>query len=182
MMGIIVDGEGDFASLRTRFNRGFRILKTDGPRGHTPRPAEIAGRSRKQIAILKAYKCNQVVVVIDFEERNEPYERFVDELTKAFGLLEFGVTVSVAVPNRMIENWYLADIEYLSVNKAFLRKNLRQKQYEGTHGKAELKKCIEHGYSYRETKHGPQMFAILRFEVARDNSASLRHFLAVMGS
>jgi len=179
-VGIIVDGDGDFASLRNRFSNGFRVVKTDGPRGHTAPPADIATRSRKQIAILRGFRCARIVVMVDFEERREPYQDFLDKLLTAFAAIDFGLPVRTAVPNRMIENWYLADIKYLSAHKAFLRKGLRQKRYEGTNGKAEIKKCMEHGHSYSETKHGPEMFAILRFDAARKNSPSFNALLALV--
>ena len=58
----------------------------------------------------------------------------------------------------MIENWYLADIEQLSKKKAFVRDRIKQKKYEGKHGKKELKKLMRKGRSYNETHHGPQLF------------------------
>jgi 5S rRNA maturation endonuclease (ribonuclease M5) len=57
-IGIIVDGDGDFASLKKRFIDRYRILKTDGPRGHAAKIADIANRARKQIGILRAFQCN----------------------------------------------------------------------------------------------------------------------------
>ena len=33
------------------------------------------------------------------------------------------------------------------------------------------------GTAYSETQHGPQMFAVVRFDVARTNSASFAEFL-----
>lgn len=181
-MGIIVDGDGDFGSLKKRFTNRYKILKTDGPRGHTAAVDAIARKSRKQISILRAFKCTRVIVVLDFERRREHYAEFVDSLRRAFSAVSFGVAVFVAVPNRMIENWYLADIEQLSRNRAFIRDGLKQKKYEGTHGKNELKKCMKQGISYAETKHGPQLFEIVRFEVARTNSRSFDDFLNSVGT
>ena len=115
--------------------------------------------------------------MLDFEERRQAYEDFVQELKVAFSAADFGLPVLVAVPNRMIENWYLADIEFLSAKKAFLKRRLRQKNYEGSNGKAHMKRCMKAGHTYGETKHGPQMFAVLRFAVARKNSPSFDSFL-----
>ena len=176
-LGIIVDGLGDFASLQKRFQHGYKILKTDGPRGHTAETEAIAKKSRKQVSILAAFKCAHVIVLIDFEQRSQAYEEFVAELRDAFQSVAFLTSVSVVVLNRMIENWYLADIEYLSTQKAFLRDRIKQKQFEGTHGKKKIKRFMKSGLSYSETKHGPQMFEILRFDCARQNSFSLNEFL-----
>jgi hypothetical protein len=180
-VGIVVDGDGDFAALRKRFGSSFRVLKTDGPRGHTARPAEIAKRARKQIGILRGYRCAKVIVMLDFERRSQTYEAFVQSLSGSFSAVDFGLPVRVVVPNRMIENWYLADIEHLSAKKAFLKANLKQKNYEGCDGKAQVKRLMRSPHTYRETTHGPQMFAILRFPVARQHSPSFDVFLGLIG-
>jgi|WetSurMetagenome_2_1015567.scaffolds.fasta_scaffold173412_2 hypothetical protein len=178
-IGIIVDGDGDYAALRSRFISGFKIVKTDGPRGHNSRPKDIATFSQKQIRMLQALRCKEVIVVLDFEDRRQEYEAFVTDLILAFSSFKYSLPVLVVVANRMIENWYLADIEYLSTKRAFLKKGLKQKNYEGRNGKAEIKKCMKYKYSYSETRHGPQMFGILRFDIARRNSASFNTFLAL---
>ncbi|MBU2511967.1 DUF4276 family protein [bacterium] len=176
-IGVIVDGSGDYASLNRRFKETCKIVKTDGPRGHTAKPDDIASRSRKQISILKAFKCKKVVVVLDLEKRNVKYFSFLKDLENAFRKSEFGVEVEIAVPNIMIENWYLADIKNLSKKKKFLKNDLKQKNYEGTHGKNELKKLMEKKYSYSETVHGPQLFSVLCLATARENSPSFKNFL-----
>ncbi len=178
-VGIVVDGDGDYASLRRRLTNGYKILKTDGPRGHAAPIPQMVRKSRKQIDILQAFKCTRVLIVLDFETRTVIYGRFVTALRKAFVSHSFAIPIFVAVPNRMIENWFLADIEHLSKNRGFLRDGLTQKNYEGTHGKNELKKCMKQGISYSETKHGPKLFESIRFEIARENSASFRYFLKV---
>jgi hypothetical protein len=176
-VGIIVDGDGDYASLRRRFTHGYKIVKTDEPRGRSASATDIAHNSRKQILILSSFRCERVVVVLDFENRPMPYSVFVEELISQFASIQLPVSVAVAVPNRMIENWYLADIEFLSKQKLFLRDGIQQKTYEGKDGKALLKRLMRKGISYSETKHGPELFEILRFDVARKHSASLDKFL-----
>lgn len=181
VVGIIVDGDGDYASLRRRFARGFKVLKTDGPRGHSALSSEIAKKSRKQILMLAAFRCRLVVVVLDFEKRSRKYSEFCAELVKHFRSIVFPVPVAIAVPNRMIENWYLADIEFLAKHRAFLKQGIQQKAFEGKDGKAELKRLMRKGIAYSETKHGPELFEILRFDVARNNSASFHVFLSELG-
>jgi len=181
LVGIVVDGEGDYASLKKRFQRGFKVLKTDGPRGHTAASQEIARKSRKQIGILAAFRCNRAIVLVDLEERPDSYDMFLANLRGSFEVIPFPIPISVAVANTMIENWFLADIEYLSGKRAFLKQGLAQKNYEGTNGKKELKQCMRQGISYSETKHGPQLFEILRFDFARTNSRSFDDFLSHLG-
>ena len=176
-VGIIVDGHGDYSSLKMRFKERYIILKTDGPHGHTAKPRAIAKKSRKQVGILAAYPCAHVIILLDFEMRTQPYENFVTELRNLFECEDFPVPVSVVMPNRMIENWYLADIEFLSSNKTFLRNKIKQKDFEGEHGKNRIKSFMRPGVSYSETKHGPEMFKIIRFGEARRYSKSFDEFL-----
>jgi hypothetical protein len=179
-VGIIVDGPGDYNSLKTRFTDNCRILKTDGPRGHDANIRNIVRSSGKQVAMLRECGCKKIIVLVDFEARTEDYVRFVSNLKGEFTRQYTKCKVDASVPNRMIENWYLADITFLSKRKSFLKPNLRQKNFEGRNGKEELKKCFARGFSYIETTHGPQMFAILRFDVARRNSSSFNDFLLML--
>ena len=181
-VGIIVDGPGDYASVRTRFKNQLFVLKTDGPRGHTAERQDIVQNARKQLAMLAASGCEKAIVLTDFEERRESWRDFLLQLSALFATKTNDITVAVAVPNRLIENWYLADVEHLSRSCAFLRRGLHQKKYEGRNGKAELKRFFNSKESYRETDHGPKMFKLIRFPVARANSESFKCFLDVLES
>lgn len=179
-IGVIVDGSGDYHSIRMRFTENCRVLKTDGPRGHEASVSDIVSGAGKQISMLIACEYMRIVVVTDFEMRDNDYNEFTNNLKRAFQNSYGECDIDVAVPNRMIENWYLADIEHLSKNKVFLKKNIRQKNFEGTNGKEKLKAYFLPKYHYSETIHGPQLFAILRFGVARGNSPSFNEFLTIM--
>jgi hypothetical protein len=137
----------------------------------------IAISARKDVEILKAHKCDAVIVVTDFEERAEPYEEFLKRLRAGLLSARFDIPVHAVMPNRMIENWFLADIQHLSKKKAFLKDRLPQKKYEGTHGKREIKRLFKKNISYNEVKHGSQMFSAIRFQVAKVHSASFRDLL-----
>lgn len=176
-IGIIVDGPGDLASLKARYHNKFKVLKTDGPRGHCVTIKNILSKSRKQIAMLAAFRCSKVIILTDFECRKCKYNEFLNDLDKELDKIDFGIKVEVAVPNQMIENWCLADIEACSRSKTFIKNKLKQKKYEGSHGKKEIKKLMEAKYSYSETKHGPQLFSIIRDSVAIKNSNSYKIFL-----
>lgn len=179
--GVIVDGPGDYAAIIGRFPK-LRVLKTDGPRGDKVVVDQIVAHSRKQIAMLQAFACAEVIVLTDFEDRRDDYEHFLSRIQAAFDSANLGLPVVVAVPNRMIENWYLADVAYLSAKKKYLKKKLKQKNYEGTHGKKELRKCFVKGIDYCETKHGPELFSLIRIPIACTNSASFRRFVQLLDS
>jgi hypothetical protein len=176
-LGIVVDGPGDFAAFRARFGSKFKIIKTGAPRGASVSAEMIAISTRKDVEILKAHRCSVVVVVTDFEERAEPYEKFLERLRARLLAADYGVPVRAVMPNRMIENWFLADIEHLSKKKAFLKDRLRQKKYEGTHGKREIKRLFKKTISYNEVMHGSQMFSTIRSDVAKLHSDSFRDLL-----
>lgn len=176
-VGLIVDGVGDHASMKARFKNGYIVLKTDGPRGHEARPEKIAAASRKQIAILRGFKCSKVVVLIDVEARTITYDQFISKLRTEFNKIDFGLPVVACAANLMIENWYLADILNLSKNKAYLRNQKTQKRYDGKNGKNEIKKLLVANTKYSETKHGPDMFKSMSFETARNYSPSFSDFL-----
>jgi hypothetical protein len=176
-VGIIVDGPGDLLSLKTKYPGEFKILKTDGPRGHSARARDIIGRSKKQVLMLKALSCKKIILMLDFEARSCNYEDFISELEDEIHNFNLGIECLCSIPNQMIENWYLADIEFLSKKKMFLKDNLKQKNYEGSNGKEALKKLFKKEYSYNETIHGPQLFLEIREYIAQKNSLSFKKFL-----
>lgn len=176
-LGIIVDGPGDFKSLKYKFKDKFKILKTDGPRGHCAAVDEIILGIRKQVDILQGFRCSKVIVLLDFECRRCAYDDFLKDLKNEIKKHNFPISVTAVVSNTMIENWYLSDIETISKLKVFIRDNLKQKQYEGTHGKDELKKLFKPKFSYNETIHGPQIFEVVTDTTASKNSKSYKIFL-----
>lgn len=128
--------------------------------------------------MLKAFSCEKVIILIDFECRSQPYSDFCDQIKRELLKRPWSSGVVFVVANQMIENWYLADLEKLSSSKNFIKDKIKQKPFEGKHGKNEIKRFIKKGYSYSETKHGPQLFQIIRDEVAVKNSFSFSQFLA----
>lgn len=178
-LGIIVGDQKDFAALKARFGNTFQIVKTDGPRGHDITAAEIVSAARKQIAMLRFYS-SEILLLIEHDLRGTSYAKFVREVTLLTRKLGSDKPIQVAIPNRTIENWYLADIEHLSKKKKFLRGNLKQRDYEGTNGRTELEKLFHKNVSYNEVIHGAQMFMMIRFNVARSNSASFDAFYDVI--
>jgi len=180
LIGLIVDGAGDYAAFRARWPKGVRVLKTDGPRGHTVLPEAIVSSAAKQVAILKALGCTAAIIVTDSEDRaGLRYAEFLKRLERSVESTRFELSVAIASPNMMIENWYLADIECLCKHKKFLKRGVRQRCFEGRHGKKELRRLFLKGISYNEVDHGPELFPLIRESVAETNSPSFRHFAAI---
>ena len=181
-IGIIVDGQSDYLSINKRYGAFCYILKTDGPRGHTARVKDIVCSSNKQVSILKAYRCKKIILLLDFENRHLSLNIFEQELCETITRSNFEIEVCPIVVNKMIENWYLSDIEILSKKKKYLRDKLKQKNYEGKDGKKELKKLFKPGIEYKEVQHGPDLFNTIREIVSKKNSASFDNFIKLLKS
>jgi hypothetical protein len=129
--------------------------------------------SRKQIAQLRGFGCERIIVVTDFEGRPGLHSDFVSALRAEFSAVFADCDIRVAVPNQMVENWYLADICHLSNQRSFLRKVAKQGSFDGKHGKRLLSGFFQRGKYYNEVEHGPILFTLVRFEEARSFSPSL---------
>ena len=180
-VGFIVDSAGDHAALQSRFGKGYLVVKTGGPRDETMSVTQIVARSIKEMRILKSLGSRKIVMLVNFERKARNYRSFAERLSKecreSFAVTHLGVPVAVSVPNQVVENWYLADIEHLSAGSMLLKDNLKQRNYEGKDGKNELRKLFREKISYNEIQHGGKLFSIVRFDVARSNSMSFDHFL-----
>ena len=179
-IGIIVDGDGDYASIKKKFKERVHVLKTDGPRGHCADTNQIVSRSKKQVRMLKGFKCSKIIVLLDYECRRVSYSKYSQILKDYFLSVYKDNNMFVCLPNIMIENWYLADIEHLSRNKKYIRDNVTQKNYEGQNGKNQLKRLFCNNISYSEVKHGPELFCLIRTSIAQKNSKSFAEFLSLI--
>lgn len=177
-IGIIVDGQGEYHSFNERFkNENIKVMKTDGPRGHNAKISDIVNRSKKQVEMLRCYGCSKVIILLDLESRDISIDDFRQNAMDCINSTQFSVKTEIAIADKMIENWYLADIAYISTKKKYIKKQQKQKMYEGQHGKKELKKLFIRGYDYNEVIHGKELFNTLRFKNASVYSSSLKDFL-----
>ena len=81
----------------------------------------------------------------------------------------------LGVPDRMLENWILADFETFC-RLANVERTLFNPATEGTAGAAALKKLLPTGVPYVKTIHGVEWFIASNPEVMKQNSASFRQF------
>lgn len=178
MIGFIVDGVGDHAAFKARYGNSAKVLKAEGPRGHTVSAEALAVSCRKQVHMLELMGCSSIVIVTDFEGRGGAASDFCIRVERA---LVGSNRVRVACADRMIENWILADIAYIATLKVYLKSPVKQKSFESLHGKQEIKKLFNKGYDYSEVKHGPEMFSLVRGREASARSASFKDFAAKSG-
>lgn len=180
MIGVIVDGEGDHSALRARYGHVIKVLKASGPRGHTVSEVALVKAIKKEVAILMAFGCTTIAVLTDFEGRATSASNFC-RAASTHASRACGADVTVLIADQMIENWYLADIAHLSTQKSYLREVRRQKRYESTHGKKELKKIFKQGSDYNEVKHGAELFPLVRGDEAAKISPSFAQFRQFLG-
>lgn len=181
MIGLIVDGDGDYAAFRARYSGSVRVLKTNGARGHTVPIDTLVFSVRKEVEILKAFRCNPIAIVTDLEGRNEPAEQFCMAANQLIESKEWLKGVLFFVSDKMIENWFLADIAHLSTKKKYLRPVKSQRRFESLHGKQELKKIFVKGFDYNEVRHSAELFSLVRGGVAAKFSPSFSVFRAGLG-
>ena len=176
-LGVIVDGHGDHAALTEKLKGKARVLKTSGPRGHTVDAKALAASAAKEIDMLIGLGCTRICVLTDREMRSDSSMEFSSAIQRCLPVQSGNASVFVACADRMIENWMLADIVHVAKNSNDLKRGLKQKRWEGTHGKNEIKRCMDKNASYNEVKHGKKFLLAIRDGVARANSASYDTFL-----
>lgn len=106
----------------------------------------IADRLATLLRLLRS-RYSPVIIIFDREKRDKTTEELSRELSEL--LLARGVTdrFYIGVPDRMIENWILADEEV----KAELSKEIKDTHFEGSDGKAHIRKYVS---PYHETVDG----------------------------
>lgn len=171
-IGFVVGGRGERAALSRWTNK--RLIHMANGLCCTASVDAISRQTLPLVRLLLEKKCDIVVIVLDRElqgasssqlERNIE-ERMSQELPDA--------SVFAACPDRMLENWMLADVKSWSGKHG--TKSSAQKKSEGKHGKDLVKALFKPGHHYRETLHGPLFIAAVRTSVARRNSASFARF------
>lgn len=180
MIGLIVDGEGDFAAFSARYKKNIKVMKADGPRGHKVSEEQFIVSAKKQILMLRSWGCTKIAIVTDFESRAGQAVDFCEKI-KAIALRHKYDDILVFAPDRMLENWFLADIVGLSAKKKYLRKIKGQKSYESLDGKVQLKQYFLPGYAYSEVKHSAELFPLVNGDVAEKFSRSFAKFRRELG-
>ncbi|MBP0594575.1 DUF4276 family protein [Paraburkholderia sp. LEh10] len=127
----IVEGHLEQKFLTEVCNGESKVLKLQN--GKTVAATAIAKQVKAQISIIR--DPSYVVVLLDREKRPQSSIAFEKEIDAELKKLNFSVPFSVHVPDLMIENWILADVEALK--RANLDVDL-SKGTEGCHGKRKL--------------------------------------------
>lgn len=144
-----------------------------GGLGHALTAGAIAKRAEPLIRIQLAKGC-RVVLSVDREVRSTAATALEAAIHAALPI-DCQERVAVVVADRMLENWLLADVRGLT-KRSYISRSARQRQYEGTHGKNELRQLfVDHDYD--ETTHAPELMKHVRMKMAVKNSTSFKRFV-----
>ncbi len=132
----------------------------------------IAKRLQSLINILNN-RYYPIVIIIDREKREQSYSDIKCELEQEIKKYGINDILHIGVPDRMIENWILADwISFCSnIN---VNKNKTKPSYEGLSGKGQIKKLYP---SYHETTNGVKLFLDSNPKAIYENSPSFKNFI-----
>lgn len=173
---ILVGGLLEYRAFKMRFP-GSIVLIMRGANALDPAKG-LANRVKETIR-PRVSSARKIVVVLDREVSQSSSDSLQQIIERALGKAVSELPCSVVCPDRMIENWILADINAIKCKK-YISRSAKQKSYEGCHGKNELKKIIA-GATYRETQHGIELLLLVRDSVASKNSPSFKAFLSAAG-
>jgi hypothetical protein len=153
-------------------------------------PVRILNRNGKDVSydvagkyassLIRLLKHNYpIIIVFDRENRSDPSATIATSLHDA--IIGYGiqnVDILIGVPDRMIENWLLADIS--SINMYYgLNPCICQINFEGTNGKSKLRSIIGNS-TYSETQDGPAMFSLCSVNNLYSNSSSFKSFCNII--
>lgn len=176
-LAFIVDGLTE-KKIVQRLCQGVtvRTLSLNGKDVALPALAKAA------FSLIKLFKGRHypVIIIVDREGRNLSSQDIEVELTKL--LIDLGVPdndIIVCCPDRMIENWMLADDEYFEE----IYDIKLTEAYEGTHGKRDIKQLLlRKKLSYHEIAVGVEIFCCIDPERASNNSESFSRLRSRVGT
>ncbi len=116
-----------------------------------------------------------IIVIIDREARDAPSSKIRRDLSALLTQEHINVPIVVGVPDRMIENWILADAGTFAtiINR---KSNAISESFEGTAGEARLKELLPDNITYVKTIQGVEWFKSCDADTICQNSASFREF------
>lgn len=163
--------EGDLEQLFIqRASPGTKVIKIIC-NGRNVYLSAIAKRIASQCRLING-RNHPILVIFDREERSESPEELISELLSLLRGEGVEDEIIVGVPDRMIENWILADPERLAQDDECCGEV--PISVEGTNGKTMIKRCFK---SYNETTTGVKLLLKARVNTMKSNSDSFCKFV-----
>lgn len=187
----LVDGRTELMSLSKKFDREYRVrpdMRMVLCNGKDVSPKAYASASFGTLSVALRGPWLQIVCIVDREGRQTTGEHFaaqllsaiIDEVTARTKYHEDELCrkLRVCVPDRMFENWILADVEGIKACDSLVKAAAVQKNYDGTHGTNELQLILR--TKYNKTIHAQKMFSFVSFQRGKTNSVSFNTFTSAI--
>ena len=188
----LVDGPTEIKAINEKFAKEYGrtpALRRVGCNGKDVKPEGYVNAAFGTLIIAMSSVVTKIVCIIDREGRREEAVRFGGKVREIaiqriadsshISKKELDNKISVCVPDRMFENWIVADINGINTHKDLIKYGMMQKNYEGMCGVNVLKAIMK--VPYKKTLHGPKLFKSVDFRRAKKNSASFKCFAETIG-
>jgi hypothetical protein len=142
---------------------------------------EAIARRAGTLCRLLQKKYRPLIIIFDREGRTEPAVALKASFTSL--LVQEGITskVIVGIPDRMIENWILADFDVFCTC-AGIPVTTSGKSFEGLPGEKALKGLLPKRSDYVKTIHGVKWFLKCNPETMKKASTSFQQFCEALSS
>jgi hypothetical protein len=171
-VGLIVEGQTELLAFTRYVPR--KNIKIGRRFSGTSRIETIADEIAT-LARLMPTTCKKVIAIFDREERMQ--DRSELEVAVKAAVSGVGkIAIEVICPDRMVENWMLADALAWKDKKYIDTSRVKQVNFEGKHGINEIKRIFRKNFDYHKTTHGVELLNLIRSEVAADTSMSYKKF------
>ena len=192
-VGLVVDGQAEFRSLKLIYDRIKTNNQFFGPLyadiQPNSKPGKIAAAAMPSIQVLARKGASRVLIILDHENRNEcvPYwktqlEEVICEKSAGLGIEQLMVILKV----EMYENWLLSDPSAMKKKKARFdlsagdEKKINKRNADNLDALGVIKKSTI-GSSYSKIDDAVGIMSHFDPYKAAVNSRSFRRFLRLMG-
>ena len=188
----LVDGPTEIRAFKAKFAKDYTwklALRQVGCNGKDVTPQGYANAALGILVVALKSRFTTILCVVDREQRSRSATTFAgavrDEMietilrTNHFSRDHLEEKIFVCVPDRMFENWIVADVEGIKTYSDLVKPGAVQGDYDGQSGATVLKRIMK--VRYRKTLHGPTLFKRVSFKRAKSNSPSFCRFADILG-
>lgn len=187
----LVDGKTEIKALRDKFSKEYGIfpdVRKTGCNGKGVTPEGYVSASIGTLKLVLRNRYRHIICIIDRESRAISARKLADKIritiveqvsnNLIFRRDDIENKLIVCIPDRMFENWIIADIKGIQVHSDLIDSSSKQKPFDGTNGIGILQKIMK--VSYKKTIHGPKLFKSISFNRAKNNSPSFENFFSAI--
>jgi hypothetical protein len=182
----IVDGQTEICSIRSKFQKEFQITPEMRKSDCNGKAVLVSGYCQKilpMILFATNSSFENVVIIVDLEQRKVNANKFSNQIKANLTKLitenvkfkkNFPLNLFVCSPNRMFENWIVADVKGIKAKDELIRNDSTQGLFDGKSGTTVLKTMMRQ--KYKKTFHAETLFKAVDIGRAKENSPSFLNF------